>query len=199
MEMGLLIDKPKPGFGSTNDGNTARRFFDNPDLSSKITGIDINIIKRFKVILSTISSGFPIDVNLFQQYCLETARKYVEVYPWYKMPTTVHKILLHSSDIISTAILPIGQLGEEAQESRNKDIKKYRESFSRKFSRTQNMEDVFHNLLISSDPYITSFRKNEMKKFRSYPQEVIQFLKEPELPVKVVEVQDKSDSEADRE
>lgn len=26
-EMGLLIDILKPGFGTTNDGNTARRFF----------------------------------------------------------------------------------------------------------------------------------------------------------------------------
>jgi hypothetical protein len=25
-KMGLIVDKPKPGFGSTNDGNTARRF-----------------------------------------------------------------------------------------------------------------------------------------------------------------------------
>lgn len=25
--LGLLIDVPKPGFGSSNDGNTARRFF----------------------------------------------------------------------------------------------------------------------------------------------------------------------------
>ena len=38
--MGLIVDKPKPGYGSTNDGNTARRFFQNPDLSAKITGIN---------------------------------------------------------------------------------------------------------------------------------------------------------------
>jgi hypothetical protein len=32
-----------------------------------------------------------------------------------------HKILVHSADIVSGAILPIRQLSEEAQESRNKD------------------------------------------------------------------------------
>lgn len=37
--MGLIVDKPKPVYGSTNDGNTARRFFQNPELSAKITGI----------------------------------------------------------------------------------------------------------------------------------------------------------------
>lgn len=51
------------------------------------------------------------------------------------MPTTVHKILIHCGDIVEHAILPIEQLGEEAQECRNKYIKKFREGFSRKFSR----------------------------------------------------------------
>lgn len=27
LQMGLIIDQPKPGFGTTNDENTARRFF----------------------------------------------------------------------------------------------------------------------------------------------------------------------------
>ncbi|XP_046384825.1 uncharacterized protein LOC124155152 [Ischnura elegans] len=36
--MGLIVDLPKPGFGTTNDGNTARRFFANPALSAEISG-----------------------------------------------------------------------------------------------------------------------------------------------------------------
>jgi len=56
--MGLLIDWPRPGgSGTTNDGNTARRFFSNPDLSSSITGIDKEIMVRFKVILEVVSLG----------------------------------------------------------------------------------------------------------------------------------------------
>ncbi|KAH9632262.1 hypothetical protein HF086_002897 [Spodoptera exigua] len=53
-EMGLIVDKPKPGFGSTNDGNTARRFFGNPELSARITGLDVTIIKNFDVLLRTL-------------------------------------------------------------------------------------------------------------------------------------------------
>ena len=49
--MGLIVDKPKPGFGNTNDGNTARRFFMKPDLSGEITGLDINLIKNFSTLL----------------------------------------------------------------------------------------------------------------------------------------------------
>ncbi|CAH1109853.1 unnamed protein product [Psylliodes chrysocephalus] len=38
-ETGLLIDMPKSNFGNTNDGNTSRRFFENPTLAAEITGI----------------------------------------------------------------------------------------------------------------------------------------------------------------
>ena len=37
-QLALRIDFPKPGFGSSNDGNTARRFFDNYEKSAEITG-----------------------------------------------------------------------------------------------------------------------------------------------------------------
>ncbi|KAG8316980.1 hypothetical protein J6590_035856 [Homalodisca vitripennis] len=30
--MGLIVDKPKPGYGNPNDGNSARNFFKNPAL-----------------------------------------------------------------------------------------------------------------------------------------------------------------------
>ena len=36
-QLGLIVDKPKPGYGNSNDGNTARRFFENADVSSSIT------------------------------------------------------------------------------------------------------------------------------------------------------------------
>ena len=99
-KLGLLVDKPKPGFGSTNDGNTARRFFENTELSSEVTGIDQEVIYRQKVILQTLSSTFHIKTDLFRTYCLETARLLIAKYPWYNMPTTVHKILFHSAEII---------------------------------------------------------------------------------------------------
>ena len=34
LKLGLLVDHPKEGYGSTNDGNTARRFFQNSSISS---------------------------------------------------------------------------------------------------------------------------------------------------------------------
>lgn len=73
IRLGLLVDKPKPGFGSSNDGNTARRFFHNYEESAKITGIDNNIIYRFYIILLALTSSFTINVTKFKEFCLETA------------------------------------------------------------------------------------------------------------------------------
>lgn len=79
--MGLLVDVPKTGgSGTTNDGNTACRFFKDPVTSSEITGIDIRLIKRFATILQTLSSGFEINRTQFQIYALDTAKLYVELY-----------------------------------------------------------------------------------------------------------------------
>lgn len=89
-EIGLLVDIPKPGFGTTNDGNTARRFFDNPSLSADITGVDEELIRRFATILKTISSGFSINIGEFEKYCSETAELYVKKYKWYYMPQSIH-------------------------------------------------------------------------------------------------------------
>lgn len=173
-QLGLIVDKPKPGFGSSNDGNTARRFFTNYEVSSKITGVDVNLIKRFYIILQVISSGYDINLELFKKFSVETAKLFVNLYPWYYMPTSVHKVLIHGKDVIENVLLPIGQLSEEAQEARNKDIKKFRADFSRKFSRVKTMEDVFNRLLVSSDPYISSLRKLPQKKLKQFLPEALE-------------------------
>jgi hypothetical protein len=103
----------------------------------------------------------------------------VELYPWFPMSPTVHKILIHGPEIVSSVLLPIGQLSEEAQESCNKFIKKYRVDNARKCSRTSNIEDVFKRLLVVSDPLISNHRKLPQKKIRSLSAEAIQLLKEP--------------------
>ena len=46
--MGIIVDAPKPGFGSTNDGNTICRFFMDPYLSGETTGLEseLNIVLK---------------------------------------------------------------------------------------------------------------------------------------------------------
>lgn len=172
-QLGLIIDKPKAGFGSSNDGNTARRFFENLDITAKITRLDINILRRLSVVLEVITSYNRIDENLFKSYTIETARLLVATYPWYHMTPTVHLILIHGPEVIRAALLPVGQLSEEAAESRNKDVKKYRERFSRKVSRTKTNEDIFKRLLLSSDPFITGIRRTPKLNKKAFSQTAI--------------------------
>lgn len=134
--LGLLADKPKPGYGITNDGNAARRFFESAAVCGQITGINEDLINRFHCILQVILSGHEIDMVKFEEYALVTARKYVELYPWYYMATAIHKLLIHGAAIINSSILPIGQM--------YKNIKRFTEDFSRKSNRVKTMEDFFY-------------------------------------------------------
>lgn len=177
--MGLLVDIPKAGYGNTNDGNTSRRFFSDIEVAADITGINIELIQRFRVILEVISSGFDVDTEKLGKYTMDTAKFYVELYPWQPMSPTVHKILMHAPSVIEHALLPIGQLSEEASEARNKHFRQYRESYSRKFSRKDCMEDVMNRLLLTSDPYFSSIRPRQNKKKLAISQEALIFFKSP--------------------
>ena len=108
---------------------------------------------------------------------LETASLYVTLYTWMPMATTTNKILSHGHKIVSEALLPIGMLSEEAQEARNKDFKFYREYFSRKTSRTDNLRDIINRLFILSDPFISSVRSMYTTAYRkSFDFEVTEML-----------------------
>lgn len=158
-ELGLHIDKPRQGTGNSNDGNTARKFFSNYQCAANITGVDEELIKRLYIILQTMSSGIAINATKFGQYAMDTAQIFVNKYNWYYMPSSLHKILIHGESVIRHfAILPIGQLSEDAQEARNKDYRRYRLHHSRKCSRSATNEDVLHSLLYTSDPFISSLR-----------------------------------------
>lgn len=92
-EIGLKIDIVKQGSGTSNDGNTARRFFEDPSFAAQATGLDETLIKNFRVILVAMSSGKEIDAEKFRKYCAETADNYKSLYNWYYMPPSVHKVI----------------------------------------------------------------------------------------------------------
>lgn len=152
------MDIVKQGTGTTNSGNTSRRFFENCSVAAEITKVDEKLIKRLAVILEVICCTYYIDADAFSKFAFETAQMAVNLYPWYFLPASLHKILLHGKEIIESCALPIGSLSEEAQESRNKDYRFYRCHNSRKSSRTATNEDIFHMFLISSDPLISQLR-----------------------------------------
>ena len=64
--------------------------------------------------------------------------------------------------------IPIGQLSEEALESRNKDIRRAREGHTQQMTRMATMLDLFHHLLESSDPFIASKQDFYQKSSRQF-------------------------------
>jgi hypothetical protein len=120
-----------------------------------------------------------VNTTAFDSYAKETAKLFVSLYAWYYMPASVHKVLIHGSDIVSAALLPIGQLSEEAQETRNKDIKKFREHYTRKLSRESANLDLMRRLMLMSDPVISSLRKLPKKSRGSLPSAVLALLEAP--------------------
>lgn len=199
-ELNLLIDVVKQGYGTTNDGNTARRFFEFPEKTAAITGLDEELIRRFAVILQAITSGETINNTKFKDYTEKTAEKYVKLYNWYYMSSTVHTVLLHGAEIIaSNSIVPIGNLSEEASEARNKDFRRFREHHSRKKSRVCSNEDIFNFLLLSSDPLISAVRPTmDAKKKKPLFDETLDLLnlQRPEFEFRDI-TQIDSDSELD--
>ena len=71
-------------------------------------------------------------------------------------------------------------MSEEAQEARNKDNKMFRLKHARKTSRTDNMSDVFHRLMVTGDIIINN-RTNDTQKSRQLPRDVRHLLKQTVL------------------
>lgn len=152
-EMRLQVDQPRPGgAGSSNDGNTARRAFQDEKTFAAITGVSEELIHRLHIILQVMACGHDIKPAEFRLYCDRTAELFVTEYAWYYMPVSVHKVLVHGADVIEALPLPLGRLSEEAQEARNKDVRAYRLHHARKDTLLHNIADQFGCLLVTSDP-----------------------------------------------
>ena len=94
--------------------NTARRFYERPDIASKILGVPAELIWGIGEIWSTLTSGHFINTELFEQFC----EGWMEVYKessinWYLLSPTIHKVLKHGRQVIDNFPLPIGWLTEE--------------------------------------------------------------------------------------
>lgn len=163
-KMGLIVDTPKQGYGSSNDGNTARRFFSNPVLTSQITGIDVELVRNLSIILRVLALGRFINIDKFRLLLRSTHELYLSLYGWYYMPSSLHKLLIHGSDIIESFVMPIGHLSEDALEALHKIVRHNRLHHTRKSSRINMCTDLINNLLLMSDPYIASERHKQKKK-----------------------------------
>jgi len=101
----------------------------------------------------------------------------VDEYSWLPTTATVHKILVHSANIIQNTLLPVGYFGEEGAESRNKIYNSDRLHHARKCCRLSNFTYVFQRTTDTSDPIISSVSLNRrLQKKLNHRSEVIHLL-----------------------
>ncbi|CAH2101195.1 unnamed protein product [Euphydryas editha] len=150
--LGLIVDVPKAGYGSSNDGNTSRRFFEKPQVYAEITGITLKLIERFSVILEVISSGHRMNTEKFTTYCHDTALLYVELYSWHPMSPTVHKAPWWLN-------MPY-----------------YKSEPCQKRQPRPEINNVLNVLLLTSDPYLPSIRLKPQKRSKPFSFEATEML-----------------------
>ncbi|KAJ8676990.1 hypothetical protein QAD02_012777 [Eretmocerus hayati] len=121
-EIGCTVDVVKTVAGTSNDGNTSRRFFEYPGKTARILGVNQRLIEMFKIILEVINCPREIDADKFKEYTNQVVSLYLNNYDWHPLPPSVHKTLMHGSKIIETLPVPKGALSEEAQECNNKEV-----------------------------------------------------------------------------
>ena len=155
----LLLDSPKTTGGSSDDGNTARRFFaaENRELVLSLfkgtvheKAVISKLLQKFSIILRLISSKKKIDADLL--LC--------ETFPWISVSTSIHRLLGHSAERIRlNQGFGLGLVSEEGLEAIHKLVRRFRELGARKTSLEDNIQDVFTHLFIRSDPTIRSYNR----------------------------------------
>ncbi len=163
-KLGILVDTPKQGgAGNSNAGNTGRRFLKHADEVAQILHPEFpaEVIHRLRIVMVAISCQEPLNCDLFENYCLETFDLIRKEFPWYDVPQGVHVLLFHSHQVARELNLPLGMYSEEAQESSNKVVKKFRKFNIRRTSQIDGNYDLMMRLLNASDPELGIYERSK--------------------------------------
>ncbi|KAI6653932.1 hypothetical protein LOD99_3108 [Oopsacas minuta] len=112
-------------------------------------------------ILRVYNSSRRVDTEELALVCSNIYQSILCAFPWANVSPTLHKLLAHAPEIISTFNDGHGleNLSEEGLEASNKYIRRYRDRLARKFSFEENLKDVFVRLISHSDPMLLMNRK----------------------------------------
>ena len=180
---GLAIDEIRD-CGTSMDGNTARRAFQDPEFLSKLCGVPTELVRGIYVIWIALSCEKKINPRKLGEFSKKIKSIWDEHCHWYKIPSTVHKILVHAEYILELLppSLTCGHLSEEPSEHMGKDIKNWQVSHARQSSRVNRIRDVFERQMDRSCPitmsYVIEKRIKRQKRDQELPPEVIAMLDE---------------------
>ena len=94
---------------------------------------------------------------------------YIVNFPWVSITPSLHKWLVHSTELISSFNHGYGLklYSEECIEALNKYVRSFRDKLARKTSFEDNVRDIFVRLITQSDPVLLAIRRNSFKKFET--------------------------------
>lgn len=107
--IGVRFGVVTQGFGTSNTGNTARKFFERPKTIAMVLKLPYEVVRRLAVVMVAISCQLPLNDHNFRNYLLETRKAWCEEFHWYPMSPTIHKILAHGADIAFASSVTLGQ------------------------------------------------------------------------------------------
>ncbi|KAI6660554.1 hypothetical protein LOD99_14138 [Oopsacas minuta] len=177
--LNIIIDIPSTQGGTTTTGNVVRRCLirknDNDQdflywvltvIPSEFKSHIIEIHTCLGAILRVYNSCRRVDTEELALVCSNIYQSILYAFPWANVSPTLHKLLAHAPEIISTFNDGHGleNLSEEGLEASNEYIRRYRDRFARKFSFEENLKDVFVRLISHSDPMLLMNRKFSIPK-----------------------------------
>jgi hypothetical protein len=185
-QLAIKVCQVRPGGGTSNTGNVARRALNAPDVLGNACGIPSELVKLAKTLWILLACPYEVDPEKFQALC----DRFKEVFfdpqnnvSWYKLPPTVHKVLFHGAAILRKSPVPVGLLSEECSEANNKCMRRFQEHHARQTSKKNNLSDIFFRLMDKSDPIILSEAAPKLlakRRPEPLPIEVLECLANPE-------------------
>ena len=158
-----------PKFGTTNNGNACRKFFLEAETTAAILDLPVSLIRGIGELNKMLSD--PNQVYDAVQYELKarqmfkimtTTERFKDLAP---MSPTIHRIIVHGAKFIKHfKDVPIGALSESALEHRNKYVRQFRNSHSRRGSTKNCIHDIGVRLFITTDIVFFMLRKRKNKR-----------------------------------
>ncbi len=159
-ELNLRLFEVDKDFGSSNVGNSCRKFFKEAEKTSEILELPIEILEAFHGLNTIISTTHELS-NISEYRNLSSFLNFMltqEPFSQKPLIPTVHRALSHFEnyyDHFKHLNIPFGALSESALEARNKFTHKFREGLCFKGTLKKNLRDLGIRTLLSSDPLIS--------------------------------------------
>ena len=146
-----------------SDGS--RAFFVSLLPEEKKDGFDFILLGLSALVKIINSQKRRVNVEKLRELSKDVNLRIVQLFPWAAVSPSVHRILAHSWEVVElNGEFGLGDVSEEGLEALNKQIRRMRQSGSRKDSTENNFLDTFNHLWDRSRPTIFEMERKIKKK-----------------------------------